>query len=268
MALKNKRQLSRVSTVYIALGVLLITLMAIVGMSAFMQAREIIVEGASVYSIEEIVEASGLSPGNNLLFVNTQNVSQNIRDALPFVSAAQVTRELPDTVRIEVTESRAVARIVHAGSELVIDAAGRVLAVEDAEIAVSGVTQGSAISTNLIEVRGVEIDNYTLGSVLKPVFGTDTKLQYMLDVLSALEHDELVNDVSLLDVSNIVNVYFELLGKYRVVLGGATNLRPANLRHHIGGLMDNVARIEGTFPNVSGSIIFDESGPPRFVPDG
>ena len=99
------------------------------------------------------------------------------------------------------------------------------------------------------------------------VFGTETKLQYVQDVLDAMQREDLVNDVSYIDVSNIVNVFFGYLGRYRVILGGGTNLRPSTLRHNLGGLENNIAYIESNFPNTTGDLNFsDGSGDPRFTP--
>jgi len=264
MTKTGKRRLSKTSMVYIAIGVLLISLMTIVGMSAFLRTKDIIVEGASMYSAEEVVDASGVNAGDNLLFVNTQNVSLKIREELPFVSVAEVSRRLPDKVIIEITESEAIASVVYAGEVYVIDSAARVLArtyVGDPEMPV--------VLQNLIEIRGAEIEETDVGSTLKSVFGSEIKLQYMQDILEALEREEQADDVSYLDVSNIVNVYFGYLGRYRVILGGRENLRPGNLRHNLERLDETVFRIEGIHPNTTGDInMADESGSPKFTPTG
>jgi len=262
MVFGNKRQLSKSSIAYIVLGVVLITLMAVVGTSAFLRTAVINVDGAVMYSSEEIIRASGLEPGNNLIFVNPQNVSQKIRDELPFVSTVQVTRVLPDTVLIEIVESIAIASVRFAGDYYVIDSAGRVLARSNDENLLPVPLQG------LIEIRGVEIEETPVGNNLKPVFGTETKLQYMQEVLTAMEREGIASDASYLDVSNIVNVFFGYMGRYRVILGGSTNLRPSNLRHNLGRLNDAVRVVQSNHPNTSGILdMSDESGPPKFTPD-
>ena len=262
MAGNSKRQLSKVSAVYIALGVLLIAVMTTAGTSAFMGTTGFIVDGASIYTVEEIVEASGLSVGDNLLFISTSNSSLNIRDALPFVNTVEITRKLPDTIYIKITESTAIANIFFAGEYYIIDSSGRLLerlgSTED--------TLGAVASGNLIEIRGVEIEETMVGKNLRSVFGAETKLQYMLDVLTGLEREGLENDVSFLDVSNIVNVHFGYLGIYNVILSGTTNLRPANIRHNLSTLAENVEEVVKYFPNTPGDIIYEESGPPRFIP--
>ena len=262
MAVNKKRRISKTSTLYIAIGVLLISVMTIIGTSAFLSVKDFIVEGGSMYSAEEIVEASGLSPGDNLLFIDSQNVSQRIREELPFVSDVEIKRVLPDTVSIDVTESIAVASITFAGEVYVIDSNGRLLSRSPVgEPAQSEMLQG------LIEIRGAEIEETRVGGTLRPVFGSEVKMQYIQDILGAAEREGRISDMSYLDVSNIVNVYFGYMGRYRVILGGRESLRPSNLRHNFGRLSNIVSEIESRYPNTAGDIdLSDESGSPKFTP--
>jgi len=267
MARSNKKRYNKTSTVYIALGVALIIVMAVIGTSAFMRVNEIRVEGFSSYTLDDIVEASGISLGDNLLFINTQAVSQTIRRELPFVSSARVTGILPDKILIEISESEAVARIAYAGETLVTDSSGRILA-RSSEAGFAPIYSNSDNLLKLIEIRGLDIDSVVTGSVLRPVFGSEMKLQYMQDVLSALEREEMESDVQYLDVSNIVNVHFGYLNKFKVNFGGATNLRQSNLRHNLSRLPETVTWIETRFPNTTGIIdMTDANADPKFTPD-
>jgi len=157
--------------------------MTIIGTGAFLRTAEIRVEGVSTYSPQEVVEVSGLSPGDNLIFVNTQTVSQNIRNSLPFVSSVQITKVLPDKVLIEITESTAVASVTFAGEVYIIDSSGRVLA----RLPVGDTPPGGLDIGKLIEIRGAEIEETAVGNTLRPVFGSETKIQYVQDVLVTLE---------------------------------------------------------------------------------
>jgi len=256
------------SVAYIALGITLITLMTIIGASAFMKASEIRIEGDYNINPEIIIDASGLAVGDNLLFVNPQNVSQRIRQALPFVNAAKVTRILPDVVLIEINESSAVAILSHAGESFITDSTGRVLEKVSGTVDEVKLRSDTIGSLHLIEVRGVDIDNAVLGSVIKPVFGTEMKLQYMQDVLSALEREGMEKDVAYIDVSNIVNVHFGYLDKFKVILGGSTNLRQSNLRYNLERLPGAVEEVEFRYPNTAGNLnMSDVNTAPVFTPN-
>jgi len=258
-----KRQLSRTSIIYIAVGVLLITLMTIIGMSAFLRVKEIVVEGTAIYTADDVIKASGLAAGDNLMFVNVQVVSQKIRDELPFAGHVNISKVLPDKINIEITESIAIATIAYAGEIYVIDSACRVLA----RLPIANPTLTGVDIDSLVEIRGSEIEETSVGNVLRPVFGAETKLQYIQDVLITLQQEELADDVSYLDVSNIMNVFLYYMGRYRVILGGSTSMRPSNLRYNLGRLTERVKFIELSFPNTSGDIdMSDINAEPVFRP--
>jgi len=262
MAANNKRSLSKISTAYIALGIALITVMTVLGTSAFLRVKDIVVEGASMYSADEVVESSGLSAGDNLLLIDSHSVSTRILEELPFVSEVTVNRILPDSVSIEITESIATAYLTFAGEVYIIDSSGRVLSRSPAnETALSEITQ------DLIEIRGAEIEETQVGRALRSVFGSEIKLQYMQDILEAAQREGHLNNISYINVSNIVNIYFGYMGRYRVILGGRESLRPSNLRHNFEMLTLTIEQIESRYPNTSGDInMSDESGSPRFFP--
>jgi len=267
MAESKKKKYNKTSAAYIVIGVAVITLMTVIGASAFMRVNEIRVEGISAYSIDDIITAADVSLGDNMLFVNSQKLAQTIRQTLPFVNTAKVTRIFPDKMLIEIVESDAIAKITFQGETLVSDSAGRILArsSEDDFQQIYG-THDSL--SDLIEVRGLDIDIVVTGNVIRPVFGSEMKLQYMQDVLSAFEREEIEKDVQYLDVSNIVNVHFGYLNKFKINFGGATNLRQSSIRHNLSRLPDTIEWIDLRFPNTAGTIdMTDANSNPTFTPD-
>jgi len=244
----NNRLLSKTSAVYIAVGVALVTLMTLIGTSAFLRVVEIRVEGASKYSAREVSEASGVSRGDSLMRVNKQRVSGNILRSLPFIKEAQISRKLPDILVIEVTESTQIATIYFAGDNLIIDSAARVLTRVDEK------------PDDLIEIRGIEISDVREGEQPRVELGAETKLQYIQDILGAMEREGMEKDVSYLDVSNISNIHFGYLDRYRVILGGVRDLK-----NKLGKLPSDVSRLEQRYPNTPGDInMTDPSGDVRF----
>ena len=61
-----------------------------------------------VCSAEDVIAASGIEPGDNLLLVNKATTAGNILAALPYVEEVRgIVRSLPDTVVIQIQESEA-----------------------------------------------------------------------------------------------------------------------------------------------------------------
>jgi cell division protein FtsQ len=246
-----KRQISRTTAIYIAIGVTLMVIMTLIGLSAFLGLVEFEIIGASVYSIEEVIEASEVSFGDNLMSINTREISQRVRTALPIVNSVKVSRSLPGTLVIEVTESFAIASISFAGDFLVIDVTGRVI------------DRLNESPAGLIEIRGVEINDAVLGEVPVPESGGEVRIQNMQDILAIIEREAMDKDVSYLDVSNANNLHFGYHNIYSVLLG-----RARDLRHKMGILPDMLSQVQSQMPNTPGVIdLSDPSGDVKFTPN-
>lgn len=89
--------------------VLVIIGVIIASVTMFFQTNEIVVTGVQKHTVEEIVEASGLSVGDNLFAVNKFEVEKRIKDAYPYVGSVEIRRRLPDTFLLNVTERTPVA---------------------------------------------------------------------------------------------------------------------------------------------------------------
>lgn len=249
---KKLRRKSRSAAIYIPVAALLIILLAVLGTSAFMRVMRVEVDGASRYTEEEIITASGISSANNLLFVDAGAVSKKIYGQLPYVSEIKISRVLPDTIRIDVRESSAFASVSYQGSFLLIDSAGRVLqSVEK-------------IPPGLIEVLGFSPVDPEAGKALKSETGDEMRFQYLTEMLSAIEKAGIRGDISYIDMSSIANISLGYVGRFKVVVGSTTNVQ-----HKLSRLPGSVETINETnSPDETGVIdMSDLTGEWRFNKD-
>lgn len=95
------------------MAVRLIIMLAVVaaivfGVAIFFKVTTIEVQGNTLYSAEDVIAASGIEPGDNLLLVNKATTAGNILAALPYVEEVRgIVRSLPETVVIQIQESEA-----------------------------------------------------------------------------------------------------------------------------------------------------------------
>lgn len=73
-------------------------------MIIFFRVRNVEVRGNLFYSAEEISAATAIADGDNLLTISRGQVAGSVMAQLPYVESVQVTRRLPDTVIVTVTE--------------------------------------------------------------------------------------------------------------------------------------------------------------------
>ncbi|MCD8160988.1 MAG: FtsQ-type POTRA domain-containing protein [Clostridiales bacterium] len=85
-------------------------------------------EGNVHYTEEEIVSASGVNLGDNLLLTRDTTVVARLLTQLPYVSSVTLSHKLPDTLVITVAESDAQAAIYDGnGSWWLMDSSGKLL---------------------------------------------------------------------------------------------------------------------------------------------
>ena len=251
MGRKKQRRMSKSAAVYIPVGVVLVVLLIILGTSGFLRVSVITVAGATMYSDEEIITVSGISAGDNLLFIDISVAERRIQVAMPFIDTVNVMRLPPDTVHIEITESKAIAAIEFRNDIIIIDSTGRVLQHTD------------RAPEGLINVWGIVPSDAAEGSKLRAEQGGELQLQYMIDVLAAIEREGIEDNVSYLDVYNISQLNFGYMGRFRVMLGG-----PNNLRQKLDSLPRAITGVEALESSgVTGTLRYELTGEWRWMPD-
>ena len=91
--------------------------------------NEIRVAGQSdMYSAEEIVEASGIKEGDNLLRLDCAKSEQRILDELLYVETAKVKRDFPSSLEITVSRCIPAFNVNYDGGTLLVSKKGKILA--------------------------------------------------------------------------------------------------------------------------------------------
>ena len=67
-----------------------------------------------LYSSQELIDAAAIEPGKNLFLLDTGAVSRRILEEKLFVDSVSVRRRLPDTIVLDVRESRLLAYFAYA----------------------------------------------------------------------------------------------------------------------------------------------------------
>lgn len=95
--------------------------------SPVLDVDEIAVTGAARLDHDELREVAGIRVGRPLLLADLGGAAERL-EALPWVAAAEVTRDLPGTIVVSVREREPAAVVAGDGAAVLVDADGRVLA--------------------------------------------------------------------------------------------------------------------------------------------
>ena len=192
----------------------LLTLAALVFVfSVFFRVHIITVSGNSRYTEEEIISASGIEQGDNLLFINRGAVTARINTHLPYVEQTTIQRRLPNRLEIRVSESAAIALLPSDDSTWVVDRGCKLLA----EVA-------SSTESDLIKVQGLTITDPEIGAVAGASGEDGAKLAYLRELLTEISDLGMQSDVQSIDFSSLSSPTFRYLDRFTVRLGANENL--------------------------------------------
>ena len=108
----HKRRRGSLSFLYKLLAFVLICTAISLALTLFFRIRSIEVSGNDRYTRQEIIDAAGVSEGDNMFLMNKYSAAERIRKALPYIETVQFRRSLPDGLSIIVTECVDPAAIV------------------------------------------------------------------------------------------------------------------------------------------------------------
>ena len=185
---RSRRRRGRFGFFYQLLSVLLVAAALTTACVVFFRVNNITVIGNSRYTVQEVIEASGIQQGDNLITLSPSRVAARIRLRLPYVSSVSIRRALPDTVVLEIEEHAAAAAISDGKGWWYIAAQGKVLeqvGSPGSVMSVTGLTAQDPVPGELVAVEEEQA----------------SRLEYVLDLLMALDAREMLADCSALDCS-------------------------------------------------------------------
>lgn len=127
---KRMRRRRRMMSVYTVVVILLVLTVGVTMCFTFLfNIDEIVISGESeTYTYMEIVEASGIHAGDNLLRLDYKKAEQRILDSLLYVETADVDRDFPSTLRIKVTRCIPAYNVQYDKGVLLVSRKGKILA--------------------------------------------------------------------------------------------------------------------------------------------
>lgn len=201
---RPKRRRGRFGGLYKVLSVLLIAAAVIVACVVFFRVNTIEVAGNVRYTAEEIIEASGVKTGDNLITLAGSRVSASIRTQLPYVEGVALQRAYPDGLVIRVTERVAAASVDSAEGRWLISAQGKLLEKDNGSI-------------QTIRIEGLTAVGPYAGGMLQTAEGEELTLDYVKQLLGALEGHGILLQCTALDCAAATSMTLDY-GIYRLRL--------------------------------------------------
>ena len=220
-------------------AVLAIALAVTMGLSVFFKVETVVVYGNEAYSAWTVQEAAGLEGGENLLSFGRTKACGKIKTNLPYVKSVRIGITLPDTVNIYI-EEHDVSYAIRTFDETwwLITSSGSVVEQIDggtaaAHTKILGVYLDSpepgmpAKALESIQVEEAETVDAQLveETTAPPVVTTGAgRLAAALQILVAMEHNDIVGDVASVNVENLTDIVLWYGTRYQVNLGDTSEI--------------------------------------------
>ncbi|MBR4990242.1 MAG: FtsQ-type POTRA domain-containing protein [Oscillospiraceae bacterium] len=203
----------------------------VLGMSVFFKVKTVTVAGAETYSAWAIREASGISEGDNLLTFSKAKASAKIQASLAYVDDVRIGIKLPDTVIIYIEEMDVAYAIESTqGDWWLINSGGRVVE-QITSVEAKNHTQVLGVmledpqpGSNAVAANAVPQETLESGEPVPITVSGEQRLSSCLQILKALETNDIVGQAASVDVSDLEDVMLWYGSQYEVLLGNTADM--------------------------------------------
>ena len=211
--------------------VVAVVLALVFGISIFFKVDTITVAGNEKYSGWEVMEASGIRIGDNLLGLNDAKITGNIISDLPYVSAVRIGIKLPDTVKIEIVELDVVYSVeAEDGSWWLMRADGGIVEKTNSTEAelhtkVLGVKLSQpTVGERAVAAQPISDETTAEGQEVPVVINAAQQLDTAISILQYMEASGVIGDATSVNVGDLRNLELWYGTRYQVIIGDVTQL--------------------------------------------
>ena len=226
---RRKRKRKRLTAVLTVAAVLVIAGFALLiyALTVGAPIGKIAVSGESVYTREEIIQASGIMTGDNMFRVHNKSMNRRLCTALPYVGSVKVKYQLPDTLELAVTATKDRFLISGKSAFLCVDENRKILSLKKKKPL-----------DGQFRLDGFDSAEGQIGAEYTPQGDDVERFEDAQQIVSGLLENglEKANIINLADRQNIIIRYD---GRINIYLGEAKNLSvrlraaAATLRDHV-----------------------------------
>ena len=237
-----KKKSGRYTLYYVLIGILAVAALTILSTTVLFNIGVFVVNGETVYSDEEIIEACGIVKGENLLKINTGKAENNIVSKLVYIESAKVNRGFPNRLTLSVEPAKATAAFAYGGKYYVISEQKRLLEISDTPLdcpVIKGVqmilqpkeekkdvtTDGSASETASAAPvptakEGITLENEAEEIAVGVVLGddNDNRIKLALSIVKLMTENGLTKNYEV-NIADALSVQISYDGRIKMELG-------------------------------------------------
>ena len=208
---KRRRRRGGLGRLLRPLSLVLAVVAVVTALTLFFKVDKVEVSGNVRYQSEEVAAATGVEQGDNLILLDRYGISQRLCRELPYITSVRVNPKFPDTLLVEVTETRAIASIQGAGGYWLLDSGG------EPGIKLLELVDGSA-AQDYLQLVGLEAVEPAVSRTLELPEDSPITWERLSELLAAIEAQEMFARADNLDFGDPEILVFNYDGRFRVEL--------------------------------------------------
>ncbi|MGN1411766.1 MAG: cell division protein FtsQ/DivIB [Oscillospiraceae bacterium] len=195
---------------YFLVAVLVLVFAVTLSMTVLFNIKTIYIEGSSEYEASQIVEASEIYKGDNLVRLNTELAKQKILKNLMYIDDVTIKKEFPDKVIIQ-TVASVPAMNISTGDEYILVSEGlKLLLITDTP------------RENLLNVIGFEPS--VVNGETKLQSEDEQKVKILETIYNQLKEEGILSDIVYVDLSDKYNIEINYSNRIFIELGSYSDL--------------------------------------------
>ncbi|MBQ7953912.1 MAG: FtsQ-type POTRA domain-containing protein [Clostridia bacterium] len=207
---KRRAKINKLKRKLLLLSLIIIILTLILLFTPLLQIKKINCTGNSKISVAEIVEASKIKIGDNLIRTSKSRVIDLIND-IPYIKSVEVSKKLPSTINISIVECKVHSYVEVNKKYIYLDDEGKVLEISDKLL-----EQGRTLL-----VAG-KVKSHEVNQIIE--FENDSYIDTYKTLVQMLESSAFSGMVTNIDIADASNLNFTVNEEFTVVLGDMDNL--------------------------------------------
>lgn len=127
----NRKRRGNMTLHYSLIAFIALVIFVILSLTVFFNIETADIIGSSIYSADEIIAASGIKGGDNMIRKNMGKAEKNITSQLIYIEEAEITRKLPSSVEILITPCIETASLQTEDGYLIVSETGKILCASE-----------------------------------------------------------------------------------------------------------------------------------------
>ena len=236
----------RFGVLYKLLTLVVVCAAAVLALTLFFKVESVEVTGNSRYSAQEIQDACGVQLGDNLYLLSKPDMVQRLHQRLPYIDEVRITRSLPNTLRVQVTEFTTVYAVEQEGTVWLLTSGGKIV-------------ETAAERGDVPLIDGCELLAPSLSGDVSFALELQNRQESPFALLTALESAELTGDVRAIHLGDPTVLTMDYTERFSVEMPYSADY-PRLLRYL-------TLVIEELETNLTGVIDLTRDGEPHFRPN-